>query len=974
MSQSVRDPRTGIVRVSLREIDPEDYDPPADLVLPGVPNVDPDRPGPRVVIDFAVQGTVIQDSAGSPRRPAIQMTWDWDQPDARGIRYEIRPQGQTALASRGSVHGIQAGSHIVSEGILPLQTYEVRALPIMDRQTAWTPWMLATTPDVRLSWGDLDENIHVIWEDILSDLDDVKGALDGIEGNIQTDLDGIRGQIADVRDDLATQVGVLEQDVADALIEAKAYTDTGITNEQITRQGQHDSLVARIDELTAALVSDQLLTNGTFVDGADGFQEWTRVGTVTRVSKYEAAPAPLRATMPAPFCATIAGDGGTSQLRQMTQSFEVTPEDMFQVRFAAGANGGREMRVRCRWFDASDVEISANNQSVVIEGGNIWRRYAVRLDPPDTVRRAEVIFSNITSGVAATYVTNFEATTVNASVEARIAELEIAVADDKQALALYKQTVSTRFGTNETNLQTEITNRSNAVSAVNDRVDTLSSQTATNTAKIATVETTITTMEQTIASVEESTEAIFGASELIRDPVFAKGISRWPSGNLGSVNDVAAKNPAATSAFLKLMPALKALRINPGQGTGVTRRTDYIESIKEGDVLDMSFDYARLTTSPVPRLLVQFWNADKATIGTAFGLLGDQAAVGRWLTATRGEITAPAGTAFVTAAINNSVDGTTTTFVTNISVKKRVGYDSLSDAAIKQTQVAVADANTALGILDQRVTANYNTLDGRVQANAAAIDQRYTKAEADAATAAAIVGVNTRVNRLYAGGKLRMTSQTTPNGAVARVGIHAEAGEGDNSHSAGMYLVAESGGATSVTFEADRFAVVAPGAGPNAARTVPFAIVNGQVILREAIIGEATIGSLNVKKGAITQLFTAFNDSFSPGGTLSNAAVVPVNMAYPGSIIFGVYCRTSYISTTPGNILVRVTVNGEVVPGSDRTYTTEGAGASGITTHYEFSRGIQCAPGSYVIRLQVRSSTVFRDCQIYALRAYEGGN
>lgn len=43
------------------------------------------------------------------------MTWYWDQPDARGVRFGIRAVGQTAMSSVGSIIGMDEGQAVVSE-------------------------------------------------------------------------------------------------------------------------------------------------------------------------------------------------------------------------------------------------------------------------------------------------------------------------------------------------------------------------------------------------------------------------------------------------------------------------------------------------------------------------------------------------------------------------------------------------------------------------------------------------------------------------------------------------------------------------------------------------------------------------------------------------------------------------------------------------------------------------------------------
>lgn len=140
------DLRTLLQQTGLREKDSTDYvwrpeDGLPTTVIPPTTVVPPARQ----VSDFAVEGIILRDANGNPRRVAIRMTWNDGLDDARGLTYRIRRQGQTEDSARGSVRRMELAEHIHSEGILPQTDYEVSARLDMNRATVWTGWLPVRT-------------------------------------------------------------------------------------------------------------------------------------------------------------------------------------------------------------------------------------------------------------------------------------------------------------------------------------------------------------------------------------------------------------------------------------------------------------------------------------------------------------------------------------------------------------------------------------------------------------------------------------------------------------------------------------------------------------------------------------------------------------------------------------------------------------------------------------------------------------
>ncbi len=182
------------VMVDITEVDPADYDwntgadfqPPVDGQLGVI------RPTPQPIVDWFAEPATIKDAAGDDRRPAIRLTWDNSDgrlDDVIGIEYEVRLQATLEKVSEGRTDQPQVGSMLISQGLLPNQSYVVRGryIPGGDRPVLWSGFIPVITPNVLLS----DKDVFV---DI--DLSGVEEALGWLRNSTRTAQDAIDGLIA----------------------------------------------------------------------------------------------------------------------------------------------------------------------------------------------------------------------------------------------------------------------------------------------------------------------------------------------------------------------------------------------------------------------------------------------------------------------------------------------------------------------------------------------------------------------------------------------------------------------------------------------------------------------------------------------------------------------------------------------------------------------------------------------------------
>lgn len=186
------------VMVDITEVDPADYDwstdtdfkPPVDGQLGVI------RPSPQAIVDWFAEPATIKDAAGDDRRPAIRLTWDNSDgrlDDVIGIEYEVRLQATLEKVSEGRTDQPQVGSMLISQSLLPNQSYVVRGryIPGGDRPVLWSGFIPVITPNVLLSDKDVfvDVDLSGVDKQLSWLYDNARSAKDRIQALIASQLE-----------------------------------------------------------------------------------------------------------------------------------------------------------------------------------------------------------------------------------------------------------------------------------------------------------------------------------------------------------------------------------------------------------------------------------------------------------------------------------------------------------------------------------------------------------------------------------------------------------------------------------------------------------------------------------------------------------------------------------------------------------------------------------------------------------------
>lgn len=839
------DPRTGIRKLSIRERDASDYDWQPGFTLPSPPSPTITTPPAPVAIDgWAVAAITLQDIEGRDRRPAIRLVWD---PETIGdsLIWELRLTGQTDVILDGEVRTLSRGRTVISAGILPATGYEARGRVISARRpTIWTGWTAVVTENVGISPEDIPASVLEDLADFRDDIDRIDGELDGISDEINNVVGAAIGTLTDDFD-------ALELQLQQGLNGVSGQIQTGIDAYDVIVQGREAALAGQIEQLTAALTSDNLIDNPSFADGLTG---WTVVSGTANVVAREGSGDALILAAPDTHVLNL-GVGNAATIERAINTFEADPaEDKLQIRiWAASGAATRTQQIRVQFKDSGGADLGAAiTTSLTVTPANTWKSYSAQFDIPANATQGTLTLLKTQTGTRVA-ITKITVEIVNVAIVARVTTLEGARVTADAAFAAFQSTVTATFGDMSGAISTEASTRAAADGVLSGRMTAVESQTGLNTADITEFATTITTTNQAIAALDERLTVQYGSTQLVRDPGFASGLTYW-TGSLGSINNLIARSTASGAlAVQRAMPERRAFWVGAGDSDSLSRQSGWMD-ISPDEGLTLSASIFRQTNGPTGRVAVQF-RADNGDItGVSGSVIGG--APGTWLNAVRDDIVPPANSAQARIVFWRGAEGTAGTldrvYMTGFRLSRQVGYEALSKAEVVNLKAARATADLAFSQYVTGANSRFQDLETDTTNLASSLTTYQTKADASSTIAALRNEVNAQYGRTSASGRLRVYSVAAPTGAVTRIALAAEASGETTDSIAGMFMYADAEGRSWITFQADRFAIV-NGPGPGATQTVPFYVQGGVTYIDMAVVRDLSVDTFKIANRAITQ-------------------------------------------------------------------------------------------------------------------------
>ncbi|UFZ05449.1 phage tail protein [Bradyrhizobium ontarionense] len=289
------------VTLNLTEVDPADYDwHTGTEFVPVIGGVVGSIPPPaQGIADWSAQPYALLDDTGLARRPAILISWAGDTLGVSAVQFEVRLASDGSHVTRGRTERVTAGSLIITQGILPATTYQVRGqfIPSTPRDMLWSSWIGVTTEDIRLSLAEFDAAVAAQVTALQRQMEDrITDRLQQIEARLSEAMS--RGWIDkhEIRSQIFAQFGAAYAEIGRVdTVAVDAHTAVASLETTVTaRFGDVDASITETAQAVAtiegwanaryslALTVDGVATGFDLFNGGAGFTSCT-----FRADKFE---------------------------------------------------------------------------------------------------------------------------------------------------------------------------------------------------------------------------------------------------------------------------------------------------------------------------------------------------------------------------------------------------------------------------------------------------------------------------------------------------------------------------------------------------------------------------------------------------------------------------------------------------------------------------------------------------------------
>lgn len=174
---------------AITEVDPTDFDwdETEDEQTVSAGSLVVQRPAAQAIVDWAVSGVTVQGDGGRAR-PGLRLAWNTAVVDVDGVQFQVRLSSDATLVLAGETDGWDLGALDVTQNLVSNTDYEARGRyrPISGRDTSWSSWLAATTPDVRFDLSELSATLDPLLDQLrVSAGASLAARLDELSGQIE---------------------------------------------------------------------------------------------------------------------------------------------------------------------------------------------------------------------------------------------------------------------------------------------------------------------------------------------------------------------------------------------------------------------------------------------------------------------------------------------------------------------------------------------------------------------------------------------------------------------------------------------------------------------------------------------------------------------------------------------------------------------------------------------------------------------
>jgi len=242
--------RTFIQTLTLREVDPADFDPPPSAQQPWtVGPISTIYPVPQDVTGFQAFPDSFEDSDGVLRRPTIRIVYDGSKDDIRAIYVIVRLKSNSSVVFESEIPYSAPYAAKLNGVFLPLTLYEVaiRYVPFTARETNLTAYQDVLTDDIKLIAGkDFDPFETVVGFDELDA--DISGYLQFVGSNLRETLRQAQELNTKSADDVL-QTYTDRQSIRTELHSVQEAVTASYISAITVATGPSSAIVSRIEEL-----------------------------------------------------------------------------------------------------------------------------------------------------------------------------------------------------------------------------------------------------------------------------------------------------------------------------------------------------------------------------------------------------------------------------------------------------------------------------------------------------------------------------------------------------------------------------------------------------------------------------------------------------------------------------------------------------------------------------------------------------
>lgn len=875
--------------VTLREIDPADYDWDTDFELPTTYGWLGDIKAPlQPMTGWAVEPDTVPDATGTARRPAVRISCASDLDDVKNVHVQTRVKATEAVVfdSDATAYAYPYTWLISGNWTLPATEYEARGkyIPYSNRETEWSDWLSVITPDVRISTDDLTQDIldkldelqEWIDEDLLNKVNqtiiDLTAAVEQIDQEEQDRIDGaieasvrfraLLDEIESIRDYVANAdyAGYTAREEIRRTITARLEDSIASFDERITTAVSETAAISeRLTTFDAevGVLGAQIITVDTArVDGDTALAQQIALLSVGTDNQFD--PAKLWS-----FDSTVEGWTGNGTptvsggfLRPANHASDpyvtspvdlaITADAYSQVRARVRKTGTLTWDGRAWWRQVSDATWDTGRSATVSEpsfDGNGIGLITFNMAWSGTIDRIRLDLSTVQD--ASNYYTIDWISIGSPSPGASRAELiaeRTARIDGDGALASDIVALEAEI----TDPVTGLTALAGGVTALESEVSTLGDTVSAHSTALTGINTALDgkASVEAVTTLEAEVEALGGGGIVSQ----GQAVTAIRNELLPLASEIVDQEFAN---FLSKMDGLKVTaEASNSLDTKITLTAESLDILSQA-VTRVQAVIPGLATATVVTALTARVTATEST-------LTSQASS---ITSINASLPLKANTTDVDSALATKASASGLTALTGRVTQTEDDIESQADAITSiNTTIGTKASVSAVNALTTRVTATEDDIEAQgdlissltttvgTKASVTALNAlttRVTTTEDDIATkasATSVTALSATVGDIMADARFKMEVVTGPSG-YARIAARVRYGTSGSYRTAGWYtdVPSDTGEDTLFVVEADRFAFV-----DGSSRKIPFRIDNGTVF-----IDDLQVTSSNIEEGAV---------------------------------------------------------------------------------------------------------------------------